>query len=53
MIRLEENGRTWNIWKSLPVPIYLKVNIFNITNPEDMAKGEKAVLKEMGPYVYL
>jgi len=29
-----------------------KFMIFNITNPEDVRKGQKAVLKEVGPFTY-
>lgn len=33
-------------------PLYVAFRFFNITNVEDVRKGAKAVLQEVGPYVY-
>jgi hypothetical protein len=30
----------------------MKVYLFNITNPDEFAEGERPVLAEVGPYVY-
>ncbi|CAG7823254.1 unnamed protein product [Allacma fusca] len=50
---LKEGSDVWNMWKTMPVPIYTRFRIFNVTNPEGLANGEKAILHEMGPYTYL
>ncbi|KFM67982.1 Scavenger receptor class B member 1, partial [Stegodyphus mimosarum] len=43
----------FEIWKELPIPIYQKIYIFNITNPEEFTmKGDKPILHEIGPYVF-
>ena len=41
------------MWKDLPVPITLRVYLFNITNAEEVAKkGAKPILNQVGPYVF-
>ncbi|XP_075230022.1 sensory neuron membrane protein 2-like isoform X2 [Lycorma delicatula] len=48
-----KNGTTaWERWINTPVPIYLKVYMFTVINPEEISKGGKPKLKEVGPYVY-
>lgn len=42
----------YDFWLDPPVPIYLKVYMFNVTNPEEFLQGQKASLEEVGPYVY-
>ncbi|CAL8137067.1 unnamed protein product [Orchesella dallaii] len=51
-IRLEEGGDLFQRWVDIPVPIYMKVYFFNVTNPDDVKRGEKPILDEVGPYVY-
>lgn len=37
---------------SPPVPVYMKFYFFSVTNPEEVSKGSKPILKELGPYAY-
>ncbi|CAG7833548.1 unnamed protein product [Allacma fusca] len=37
---------------NITVPIYFKIRVFNITNPDALEKREKFKLQELGPYVY-
>lgn len=30
----------------------MQVHIFNVTNPDEIAKGEKPIIVDIGPYVY-
>ncbi|XP_058792668.1 sensory neuron membrane protein 1-like [Phymastichus coffea] len=39
-------------WSRLPFPFELRVYIFNVTNPDDIAKGGKPILNEVGPFIY-
>lgn len=39
-------------WSKLPFPWELHVYLFNVTNPAEIAKGEKPILREVGPFVY-
>jgi hypothetical protein len=41
------------LWEKIPIPTYLEITFFNVTNPDAVAAGtEKPILVEMGPYVY-
>lgn len=49
---IKEGSKAYNMWKSTPVPLSLKLYVFNLTNPEDFQNGSKPVLQEVGPYVW-
>ncbi len=53
MMRLIPGSALWETWKTIPFPVYIKFNLFNISNPEEFKNGAKAILNEMGPYTYL
>jgi hypothetical protein len=40
------------MWSNFPDPVGFNVYIFNVTNPMEIQKGAKPVLREVGPYVY-
>lgn len=46
------NPSLYSAWIHPPMPIYFKIHLFNVTNPEDVANGDKPRLVEMGPYVF-
>ncbi|XP_035729802.1 scavenger receptor class B member 1-like isoform X1 [Vespa mandarinia] len=47
------DSMVYSIWKQPPIDIFIKVYLFNITNPVEFLKGkEKLKLNEVGPYVY-
>jgi hypothetical protein len=54
MIGLREGSMAHDVWKEVPIQIYLNAYIFNVTNSEEFLSGKdkKLKLKEMGPYVY-
>lgn len=41
-----------DIWGRLPFSFDFSIYLFNVTNPDDIAKGDKPHLHEVGPYVY-
>lgn len=48
-----DDGEIFNMWKTPPVDLYIKIYIYNITNSEQFIKGtEKMNIEEIGPYVY-
>lgn len=52
-LQMGPDSLAFQLWKNPPIGVYLKVYIFNITNPEEFLKGEeKLKVKEIGPYVY-
>lgn len=40
------------MWSHPPLAVDFKVYLYNVTNPEEAQKGEKVILKEIGPYFY-
>ena len=50
---LKPGAVTYDFWKKVPIPIYYSINLFNVTNANDvMTKGDDPVLQEIGPFVY-
>ncbi|XP_013790099.1 scavenger receptor class B member 1-like, partial [Limulus polyphemus] len=50
---LAEGTTMFENWKNIPVPIYVRIYIFNVTNPADVTfNGAKPVLEEVGPYTF-
>jgi len=53
VLTMSEGSFIFNLWLKPPVPVYLKVYIFNVTNAEEFLKGGvKLKLQQVGPYVY-
>lgn len=52
--RLEvvEGSEAYDMWKVTPIPMLLKMYLFNLTNPEQFKNGKKPILQECGPYVW-
>ncbi|KAL5106452.1 Scavenger receptor clas B member 1 [Taenia crassiceps] len=40
-------------WVSPDTPIYFSIYLFNITNQEDIERGAKPRIEQIGPYVYM
>ncbi|XP_037568754.1 lysosome membrane protein 2-like [Dermacentor silvarum] len=51
-LQLKNGSETLEKWSNVTVPIYMSFHMFNITNPEEFGAGERAVVKQAGPYVY-
>ncbi|XP_023289833.1 sensory neuron membrane protein 1 isoform X2 [Orussus abietinus] len=51
-IALKKGSEIRELWSKFPLPIDFKIYIFNVTNPEGIQKGEKPIVKEIGPYFY-
>ena len=49
---LTEGTEAYEGWVEPPVPVYMSFRLFNVTNPEDIKKGQKPSVQELGPYVY-
>ncbi|CAL8138190.1 unnamed protein product [Orchesella dallaii] len=52
-VRIVNGSETFQRWQDVPLPIYVKFHLFNVTNPDDVIKGENPKLQEAGPYVFL
>lgn len=40
------------LYTKVPFPVDFKIYLFNITNSEEVTKGAKPKLQEVGPYVF-
>lgn len=50
---LSDGGEIFNLWKTPPVDLYVKIYLFNVTNHKEFLAGkEKLNVQEIGPYVY-
>lgn len=53
-IALKDGGRTFGWWRAPPVTPRFGVYIYNVTNADEfLNNGEKPILQELGPYIYL
>ncbi|CAB3365605.1 Hypothetical predicted protein [Cloeon dipterum] len=53
VLTMSEGSFIFNLWLKPPVPVFLKVYIFNVTNADEFLKGGvKLRLEQVGPYVY-
>ena len=52
MISPETNAELYSAWIHPPIPVFLKVYIFNVTNPKEVRAGKLPKLNELGPYVF-
>uniref|UniRef100_A0A673VFC1 Scavenger receptor class B member 2 n=1 Tax=Suricata suricatta TaxID=37032 RepID=A0A673VFC1_SURSU len=51
-IVLRNGSETFDSWKKPPLPVYIQFYFFNVTNPEEILRGETPRLEEVGPYTY-
>lgn len=53
-LSLTQTSTNHELWKETPIPMFLKLYMFNLTNPEAFTSpnGAKPNFKEMGPYVF-
>ncbi|KAF2896791.1 hypothetical protein ILUMI_09386 [Ignelater luminosus] len=48
-----EGGEVFELWRTPPIDLYLKVYLYNVTNKDAFLNGtEKLKVQEVGPYVY-
>ena len=55
LMKVYPGSLSYDIWKEMPIPIYMKVYYWNVTNSEDLearVPGVKPILDEVGPYVF-
>uniref|UniRef100_A0A452TQF1 Scavenger receptor class B member 2 n=1 Tax=Ursus maritimus TaxID=29073 RepID=A0A452TQF1_URSMA len=51
-IVLRNGSETFDSWRKPPLPVYAQFYFFNVTNPEEILRGEIPRLEEVGPYTY-
>ncbi len=51
-IALKPGSEIRSLYTKVPFPIDFKMYIFNITNADEVTKGAKPKLQEIGPYMF-
>ncbi|XP_008591031.1 PREDICTED: lysosome membrane protein 2 [Galeopterus variegatus] len=51
-IVLRNGTEVFDSWEKPPLPVYTQFYFFNVTNPEEILRGETPRLEEVGPYTY-
>ncbi|KAL3271969.1 hypothetical protein HHI36_022438 [Cryptolaemus montrouzieri] len=53
-VKFSEGSEIFELWRTPPVELYLRVFLWNITNSEEFMSGtdQKLKVQEVGPYVY-
>ncbi|XP_036444566.1 lysosome membrane protein 2c [Colossoma macropomum] len=49
---LENGTEAFAVWQDPPAPVYMQFYFFDLTNPEEVLKGERPAVIEVGPYTY-
>ncbi|EHB09521.1 Lysosome membrane protein 2 [Heterocephalus glaber] len=49
---LRNGTEVFHSWEKPPLPVYTQFYFFNVTNPEEILRGEPPLLEEVGPYTY-
>lgn len=49
---LRNGTEVFDSWEKPPLPVYTQFYFFNVTNPEEILRGEIPILEEVGPYTY-
>ncbi|PZC71095.1 protein croquemort [Helicoverpa armigera] len=54
MMTLSPDSMSFSIWRETPIPMYLEIFFFNISNVDEIVAGTatKVRVEEMGPYVF-
>ncbi len=52
-LTLKEGTATYKNWEKAPIPLYMKVYLFNVTNSQEvMAEQAQPIVQELGPYTF-
>ena len=49
---LKPEGTLRKLWEKAPFAVDFKVYMFNVTNPDEVMKGSKPIINEIGPYMF-
>lgn len=49
---LKPEGALRKLWEKAPFAVDFKIYMFNVTNPEEVTKGGKPKIQEIGPYIF-
>ncbi|XP_022648588.1 scavenger receptor class B member 1-like isoform X3 [Varroa destructor] len=49
---MDEDSKAYDAYVNSPVPTYQSIYMFNLTNYEDILRGKRPIVTELGPYVF-
>ena len=49
---LSPTSGSFPMWQDLPAPMLASMYLFKVLNPDEVSKGAKPELEEVGPYVF-
>ncbi|KAL8577387.1 hypothetical protein ACOMHN_060209 [Nucella lapillus] len=52
MLVLKPDGYSFGYWQKPPVPVFFKIYVFDVANPEEVLQGLIPKVIEKGPYTY-
>ncbi|CAL8137071.1 unnamed protein product [Orchesella dallaii] len=50
--KIVRGNTRFKAWEVVPIPLFQHLYFFNVTNPQEVTKGGRPILQEIGPYVY-
>lgn len=50
--QLKEGTVVYNLWRDSPVPWFISIYVFDLTNANDFLNGAKPIVIQRGPFVY-
>ncbi|XP_052060538.1 lysosome membrane protein 2-like [Mytilus californianus] len=50
---IKKGGVLYDLWKEMPIPIYMQFYMFNVTNVYEILNGGKPYVTQKGPYTYI
>ncbi|XP_067896194.1 lysosome membrane protein 2-like [Heterodontus francisci] len=50
--KLKLNSEAYKNWKDPPVPAYMQFFFFHVENQKETLQGERAIVRQLGPYTY-
>ncbi|XP_002735902.1 scavenger receptor class B member 1-like [Saccoglossus kowalevskii] len=52
LMSLDPDSSFYPFWRDIPIPFYQQYYFFNVLNKEEILKGEKPCVEQIGPYTY-
>ncbi|XP_076446442.1 scavenger receptor class B member 1-like [Babylonia areolata] len=52
MLAVKPGGYSFGYWQKPPVPVFFRIFVFDVVNPEEVLQGGRPSVVEKGPYTY-
>lgn len=49
---LKPGSELREMWEVIPFYLNFRIYVFNVTNPDEVTKGGKPIIREIGPYFF-